>query len=186
MLLGNLIGILLIILISITYFLPTNFTFIVNILVVLFLLGMYFLIPDFLAETAEGGMFIYLASCLSLAIPYYQIQNFPLKDHTISQHELTSTLMGSVAIIVVLYILELNAFSQSVNNQVNGLGLNKIFFVGAVYNWINYTRLYILNSFFYKNGLKQESSTNPISNYIRNEGNTGFVDKNLIDVSNRN
>lgn len=184
MLLGNLIGILLIVLISITYFLPDNFTFLAILIVIFFLIGTYFLMPDFLAETAEGGLFIYLASCLSLAIPYYQIQNFPLKDHTVSQHELTSTLMGSIAIICVLYILELKAFSHSGNNETEGLGVNKIFFIGAVYNWVNYTRLFILNSLFYKNGLKQETSSSPISNYEKNEGNSGYIEKNAIEVSN--
>ena len=184
MLLGNLIGLLLIVIISITYFLPGNFTFIFNFLVILIFLGFYFMMPEFLSETAEGGLFVYLASVISLAIPYYQIQNFPLKEHTVSQNELTSTLMGSLAIISVLYILELKAFSHSGNNgnQSGGLGINKIFFIGAIYNWINYTRIYVLNSFFTNDGLKSETSkTSAITNYIKNEENNKYVNKSQVD-----
>lgn len=184
MLLGNLIGILIIVLISITYFLPDFFTFMANLLVIGFFIVIYFLIPDFLNETAEGGLFIYLASVLTLAIPFYQIQNYPLKDHTVSQNELTSSLMGSLAIIVVLYILELRAFSK--NQNKGGLGINKIFFMGALYNWLNYTRLFILNSIFYKNGLKpvDDNQNSTLTNYLKNEENISYVDKSKIKVKN--
>lgn len=190
MLSGSLIGILIIGLITLTYFLPGVYTFIANMIVIFFFLIIYFTIPDFLDRTAEGGIFIYMASVLTLAIPYYQIQNFPTKDHTVSQSELTGTLMGSLAIILVLYIIETRAFSHTNSNSNSNeskLGLNKLFFIGAIYNWLNYTRLFVLNSFFYKDGLKPIGSISDNSketNYLINEENRGFISKSIINKEN--
>lgn len=174
-----LIGFLLIIIIFITYFLPSNVTIIAIAGIVIFMLICYFVAPTFLSQTANGGFLVYIASVLSLAIPFYQIQNRPWEDHSITQNELTNTLMGSVAIVLVIYIIELRGFGN-LENQNNGesIGINKMFFIGALYNWLNYIRMYILNSFFTMNGIKPEDGGSKLTNYIKNEVPTEYVDKN--------